>query len=409
MPSLRRPVTLSERSPWWVVAGVFLVLMVSSGFGFYNLSVYMNALADERSFAVGELSGAIAVMFVVSGVSGMGVARLMERVDVRWVMVAGAAIAGASLAAVGAAQEIWHVWLLYALFGIGNSGISLIPGTTLVTRWFPGANRSVALSVASTGLSTGGIVLTPACASVIHHLGIGAAMPWFGAVQFLVIVPIALWLVRSWPDETRAEARPLPGESVRSALGSRFFLATTAAYVLILGTQVGAIAHLFNHVQRMTDHVVASLAVSVMAGVSIVGRLLGGVVVTTFPILAFTLINVAGQSLGMVALAYADSEVTALAGAAVFGITVGNLLMLQPLIVVQAFGVGGYPRLYAVANAATTLGVAGGPLAMGLLHDAFDYRVAFLAAALMSGVAFFVFLVGGGLPSAQRLGDVSRR
>ena len=409
MPSLRRPVTLSERSPWWVVAGVFLVLMVSSGFGFYNLSVYMNALADERSFAVGELSGAIAVMFVVSGVSGMGVARLMERVDVRWVMVAGAAIAGASLAAVGAAQEIWHVWLLYALFGIGNSGISLIPGTTLVTRWFPGANRSVALSVASTGLSTGGIVLTPACASVIHHLGIGAAMPWFGAVQFLVIVPIALWLVRSWPDETRAETRPLPGESVRSALGSRFFLATTAAYVLILGTQVGAIAHLFNHVQRMTDHVVASLAVSVMAGVSIVGRLLGGVVVTTFPILAFTLINVAGQSLGMVALAYADSEVTALAGAAVFGITVGNLLMLQPLIVVQAFGVGRYPRLYAVANAATTLGVAGGPLAMGLLHDAFDYRVAFLAAALMSGVAFFVFLVGGGLPSAQRIGDVSRR
>lgn len=400
---------MSGRSPWWVVAGVFLVLMVSSGFGFYNLSVYMNALADERSFAVGELSGAIAVMFVVSGFSGMVVARLMERVDVRWVMVAGAAIAGASLAAVGAAQEIWHVWLLYAMFGVGNSGISLIPGTTLVTRWFPGANRSVALSVASTGLSTGGIVLTPACASVIHHLGIGAAMPWFGAVQFVVIVPIALWLVRSWPDETRAAAPLPPGESVRTALGSRFFLATTAAYVLILGTQVGAIAHLFNHVQRMTDHVVASLAVSVMAGVSIVGRLLGGVVVTTFPILAFTLVNVAGQSLGMVALAYADSVVTALAGAAVFGITVGNLLMLQPLIVVQAFGVGRYPRLYAVANAATTLGVAGGPLAMGLLHDAFDYRVAFLAAALMSGVAFFVFVTGGRLPSESALRDVSSR
>lgn len=392
---------MRERSPWWVVAGVFLVLMVSSGFGFYNLSVYMNALADERSFAVGELSGAIAVMFVVSGVSGMVVARLMERIDVRWLMVAGAAIAGASLALVGVAQEIWHVWLLYAVFGIGNSGISLIPGTTLVTRWFPGANRSVALSVASTGLSTGGIVLTPACANAIHHLGIEAAMPWFGAVQFLVIVPIALWLVRSWPDQAKAAASLPPAASVRDALGSRFFLATTAAYVLILGTQVGAIAHLFNHVQRMTDHVVASLAVSVMAGVSIVGRLLGGVVVTTFPILAFTLLNVVGQSLGMMALALADSVVTSLAGAAVFGITVGNLLMLQPLIVVQAFGVTRYPRLYSVANATTTLGVAGGPLAMGLLHDAFDYRVAFLAAAVTGGVAFFIFVAGGRLPSAD--------
>ena len=399
---------LSERSPWWVVAGVFLVLMVSSGFGFYNLSVYMNALADERSFAIGELSGAIAVMFVVTGVSGMVVARLMERIDVRWVMVAGAAIAGASLSAVGAAQEIWHVWLLYAVFGIGNSGISLIPGTTLVTRWFPGANRSVALSVASTGLSTGGIVLTPACATAIHHLGIEAAMPWFGAVQFLVIVPIALWLVRSWPDQaTAASSRP-PAASVRDALGSRFFLTTTAAYVLILGTQVGAIAHLFNHVQRMTDHVVASLAVSVMAGVSIVGRLLGGLVVTTFPIRAFTLLNVAGQSLGMLALAFADSVVTSLAGAAVFGITVGNLLMLQPLIVVQAFGVMRYPRLYSVANATTTLGVASGPLAMGLLHDAFDYRIAFLASAVTGGVAFFIFLAGGRLPSAEASDDLSR-
>ena len=399
---------LSERSPWWVVAGVFLVLMVSSGFGFYNLSVYMNALADERSFAVGELSGAIAVMFVVSGVSGMVVARLMERVDVRWLMVVGAAIAGASLALVGVAQEIWHVWLLYAVFGVGNSGISLIPGTTLVTRWFPGANRSVALSVASTGLSTGGIVLTPACANAIHHLGIEAAMPWFGAVQFLVIVPIALWLVRSWPDQAKATASPPPAASVRDALGSRFFLATTAAYMLILGTQVGAIAHLFNHVQRMTDHVVASLAVSVMAGVSIVGRLLGGVVVTTFPILAFTLLNVVGQSLGMMALAFADSVVTSLAGAAVFGITVGNLLMLQPLIVVQAFGVVRYPRLYSVANATTTLGVAGGPLAMGLLHDAFDYRVAFLAAAVTGGVAFFIFVAGGRLPSADVGDDMGR-
>ena len=37
---------------WWIVAGVFLVLTVSSGFGFYNLSVYINVLAAARGFSV---------------------------------------------------------------------------------------------------------------------------------------------------------------------------------------------------------------------------------------------------------------------------------------------------------------------------------------------------------------------
>lgn len=390
------------KGPWWLVAGVFLVMMVSSGFGFYNLSVYMNALAGERAFAISHLSGAIALMFVVTGLSGMLVARLIERVDVRWVMVAGAAIAGAALGAVGEATEVWHVWLLYAVFGVGNSGVSLIPGTTVVTRWFPGANRSVALSVASTGLSTGGIVLTPLCADLLHRFGVGAAMPWFGAAMFAAIAPIALLLVRSWPpgggDGERRHAAP---ESVRSALRSRFFIGATAAYFLVLGSQVGGVAHLFNHVDRFTDHVIGSLAVSTMAGVSIVGRLLGGVIVTTFPIRAFTLINVAGQCLGLLVLAHADTAAIALAGAALFGATVGNLLMLQPLIVVQAFGVLRYPRLYAVANAVTTLGVAGGPLLMGVLHDGFDYTVAFVAAAAASALAFFVLVAAGALPGPR--------
>ena len=53
---------MSPKSPWWLVAGVFAVLSISSGFGFYNLSVYMNALATERGLAVADLSGAIAVL-----------------------------------------------------------------------------------------------------------------------------------------------------------------------------------------------------------------------------------------------------------------------------------------------------------------------------------------------------------
>ena len=35
---------------WYVVAGLFVVLTISSGLGFYNLSVYMNVLAAAKGW-----------------------------------------------------------------------------------------------------------------------------------------------------------------------------------------------------------------------------------------------------------------------------------------------------------------------------------------------------------------------
>ena len=225
---------MKPRSPWWLIAGVFVVLSMSSGFGFHNLSVYMNALVAERSFSVADISAGVAMLFIVSGIAGVVVGRLIERHDVRVVMVAGAIVGAAALALIGAASEIWHVWALYALFGVGNSGVSLVPATTVVTRWFPGANRSIAMSIASTGLSAGGVLLAPASAQVIHFFGVATAMPWFAvvylrlddhphgyrrvatampwfAVVYLgVIAPTALLLVRSWPPGRSAAGAAAP-------------------------------------------------------------------------------------------------------------------------------------------------------------------------------------------------------
>ena len=391
---------MKPHSPWWLIAGVFVVLSMSSGFGFHNLSVYMNALVAERGFSVANISAAVALLFIVSGVVGVVVGRLIERHDVRMVMVAGAVIGAAALGLIGVASEIWQVWVLYALFGVGNSGVSLVPATTVVTRWFPGANRSIAMSIASTGLSAGGVLLAPASAQVIHVLGVAAAMPWFAIVYLAVIAPTALLLVRSWPPGASGAHTTAP-RSLGGDLHSRFFIGTTAAYVALMAAQVGGIAHLFNHVATLTDHIVGSTAVSLLAMMSIFGRLLGGFLLAAgFPIRVLTGVSLAIQALGLGMLGYAATPVASLVGAAVFGLSVGNLLMLQPLLLVQAFGVRNYPRLFAVSHACSTVGVAGGPLAMGIIHDASSYSGSFGAAAVASAVALVVFIAAGALPRA---------
>ena len=153
---------------WWVVAGVFVMLMVTAGFGFYGLPVYLRALTVEEGFSVGAVSGATAVFFLVSGIAGLPVAGVMSRHDPRPLVAVGALTCGAALLLLGRVSEVWHVYVVYALFGAGFAASSLVPGTTLVTRWFS-RRRSVTLSVASTGLSAGGVLITPVVAAVVEQ------------------------------------------------------------------------------------------------------------------------------------------------------------------------------------------------------------------------------------------------
>ncbi|RAV68856.1 MFS transporter, partial [Aerococcus mictus] len=98
----------------------------------------------------------------------------------------------------GHVNALWQLYGFYVLFGVGYACCALIPGTTLVARWFA-RRRSLALSVASTGLSLGGILLTPLSARLIAHLGFAGAAPWFALVFMLGIVPIAWLAIRPSP------------------------------------------------------------------------------------------------------------------------------------------------------------------------------------------------------------------
>jgi hypothetical protein len=67
-----------------------------------------------------------------------------------------------------------------------------------------------------------------------------------------------------------------------------------------------------------------------------------------------------------------------------FGITIGNILLLQSMLLAEAYGAQQYPRIYSIGNLLSTVGVAGGPLVLGVLHDLASYRFAYLGAMVAS-------------------------
>jgi MFS family permease len=390
---------------WSVVAGVFVMLFTTAGLGFYGLSVYLRALTVERGFSLAAVSGATAVFFLVSGLTGLPVAALMARRDPRLLIAAGALVAGAALAMVGRVQQVWQVYAVYALFGAGFAASSLVPGTTLVTRWFA-RRRSVALSVASTGLSAGGVVLTPAVAALVERHGLAAVAPWAGLALVLGVVPVT-GLLRPSPEQAglQPDGDPAPppsapaavrGALARDALRTRFFACVTVAHLLAMLAQVGGIAHLFNLVGERVDVTTAATALSLLAVSSLVGRLAGGVVAARTSQRAMAVVLMVAQAVSLLLVVAVPGRTAVLASTVAFGLTVGNLLMLHPLLLAERFGVRDYGRIYSRSQLVATFGVAAGPAVLGLLHGALGgYGAAFALAASASLVAALVLAASG--------------
>ncbi|MEQ9519748.1 MAG: MFS transporter [Parvibaculum sp.] len=410
---MNQPDAEDDRQPifygWYIVFASFVVMTVSAGFGFYNLSVYLSAFVAERNFSVGYTSAATAAFFISAGVTGLGVARLIDRYDPRWTISAGALIAASVLACAGMVRELWQLYLFYILFGAGYSACALLPCTTLVARWFV-KKRSIALSFASTGLSLGGILLTPLSVTLIESLGLGGAAPWLGVGLFLGIVPMSVLLFRPSPasmglapDGTRIRdsdvgaPTTIEGVPYQVAVRSRFFIFSTIMFMTSMLAQVGSIAHQFSLVLGRTgDKETAALAVSLMAGASITGRLIGGWALPHLSSRYFMAALLVGQACALGLYALAGTVAALLTSAILFGFTVGNLLMMQPLLIAEAFGTAAYARIYSTSQLFTTFGVASGPAAFGLIFEtAGGYTASYFYGAAASFIALGALVIAG--------------
>ncbi len=386
-----------DYNPWRIVLGASLTMCITAGFGFYNHSVLLSALSQSGRYSVNEGSLAISLYFLAAGFSGVFIARLLERDDVRVIMTVFGLSSALALAAVGQVKSLPGLYIAYIIFGIGHGGSALLPATTLITRWFP-ERRSVALSITSTGLSMGGIIITPWSARLIGDIGLSQAT-WQLAIYFALSFTLATWVfLRSAPSTTANGAKPIPenGLSHQQARGNRFFWMLTATYTFAMATQVGGIAHLVSLVAQSLGLAGATAIMAVMAMFSIIGRLIGGWLLLNVSYRLFTLSCLSLQIVAMLALSTAESTWDYRIAAAMFGLTVGNLLMLQPLLIAEAFGSKAYSRNFAFSNMVSTIGVASGPILLGLVFSTTgSYPYAYLMAAAAAAIATVLFACAG--------------
>jgi hypothetical protein len=182
------------------------------------------------------------------------------------------------------------------------------------------------------------------------------------------------------------------------AVRSRFFIAVTVAYTFVFAAQVGGIQHLVKLVEERSTTSLAATATLVLAASSVVARLAGGQLTMRLPMLGFTVGCAAVQGVSLLAIASVEATAGLMISIALFGATVGNLLMLHPLLVGAKFGPRDYPRIFSRSQLIVFVGTAAGPYLLGVLHDAAgDYLVAYLVAGTLSLVGATVLSRAGAL------------
>jgi MFS family permease len=405
------------RSPEWrIVWAAFTVAVFAWGVGFYGPSVLLHELHVDRGWLVSAVSLAVTCHFLVSAVIVLRLPAIHRRFGLAAATRAGGLLAG--LGVIGWALAPSPGWLFPATF-LSGTGWALTSGAAInaiVAPWFD-RDRPKALAMAFNGASVGGILFAPLWPVLIAWLGLKATGIVIGTLMAVVLWWVAGAYLRTTPDaerpstdgETkiaRSTAAPAAG-APRAPLASgvaiwreRRFATLSAAFALGLFAQIGLVAHLFLLLAPALGRFGAGLGVGLATLCAVFGRTaLGWLLPPEANRRAAAALNVLVQAAGTIALlaAAGTSVPLLLVGCILFGLGMGNLVSLPPLIAQLEFRREDVERVVAAVTATNQMIFAFAPAALGMLRDLGGWQGAPLLLALV------VQIVAAGLLWSGRL------
>jgi predicted MFS family arabinose efflux permease len=243
------------------------------------------------------------------------------------------------------------------------------------------------MAVSQTGVSLAGILVVPLATWLIRSEGLAFATEVLAALVVGVALPVAFFVLRGDPTahgevaDGHAHTAALaaagtpraigPVFRTRDALRTQAFWGLALAFSLGLFAQVGFLAHQLASLREKLDPASAAFTVSATAFGSVVGRILIGPFADRIEKRRIALVLFLVQAVATFCFARAASGAALGSAAFVFGLTMGNIFMLQPLLVGEFFGIGSFARVLGSMQLVTQLACGLGPVAVGLAFERF--------------------------------------
>lgn len=391
---------------WRMVAACLVVAVVAWGLGLFGSSVYLHAVTQEKGWSIGLVSSAITLFYLIAAGSLMLVGSGIDRFGPRPVIGLGAVLLAAGVAAIGQASAPWHVHAAFLVMGVGWACLSTTAITTTLAPWFE-RHQGRAVSSALMGASIGGMIGVPALLFGVERLGFADAMLAAAGIALAVLLPIALFVLRHRPQDMGllpdGEApsggpAPPPVRRWRRAEALRTWALRSVAITFGIGLmiQIGFLTHHVSLVAPLLGAGGASATVAATAVTAFLGRLALARFADRIDVRLTTGAMLVLAAAALTALALFPVPAVLVGASMVYGLTVGNVTTLSPIIVRREFGAASFGAIYGAAATVIQLASAMGPGFYGLLRDAFgSYGPPLLIAAGLDLIAAVVIVAGG--------------
>jgi sugar phosphate permease len=399
-PALARRIAARHFYGWVVAVSCLAMMFVTVGVGYYGQSVFLKPLKLEHGWSSSVVNAASGLYFGLSGIAGFVVGRHIDRRGAVPFLAFGIVATGFAVAGLGLVEHEWQLFVVYAAMAVAYGVGAALPISSMLSRWFI-RSRAKATSISSTGVSLGGAILVPVGTALIEAHGLATAAPILGALVIVVALPVLLLavvpdpaLVGQQPDGGPAKAEAAParrmGDQYRvwtrnDAMRTTSFWALLIGFTLALAAQTAVLINqqtFLSDSDKLGSLSAAALAVTTTTVGSIVARLAMGQIADGLDKRWVTVGLFALQGLAIALYTIAGSTWSIYLVATVFGFTIGNVYMMQSLLVGELFGITSFATVYSVIALAGQLGSAAGMFFIGWARDASGgYTMPFLVLA----------------------------
>ncbi len=182
---------------WIVVAVVFVVTLAGVGVR-ATPGVLIVPLEQAFGWSDAAISGAIALNFVLFGLTGPFAAAMVQTLGLKRTMTMSMLLLALGSGLSSLVTEMWQLYFTWGvLVGVGTGGVSMGVATAVANRWFM-HRRGLVLGLLTASNATGQLIFLPALAWLANHVGWHAA-PLAAAVVLTAMIPFVLLLLPESP------------------------------------------------------------------------------------------------------------------------------------------------------------------------------------------------------------------
>ena len=367
---------------WILAVTLGFTETVSWGVLYYAFSVLIAPTTAELGWSRAEISGALSVMLVVSGLAGLVVGRWLDEHGPRLLMTAASIAAVPLVVAWSEASDLFSFYLIWIGIGVVFAALNYGPAFATMIVWFR-RHRSRALTLVTLMAGFSSTVFVPLTAWLVSVQGWRSALVTLAAIlAVFTILPHGFVLRRRPADlglgvdgdpleagDGVATATPEPSHSFREALRDpsfKWLALAFALYALGVGVPVHLLAYLGDHGYPLAF---AAAAAGGIGAAQVLGRLLFAPLERRLAPRTISVLTYLGQPVALLVLLFVPSALGVVAFVVLFGAARGAETLVRSTIVAGLYGPRRVASISAALTLATTVTQAISPVSLGAVYD----------------------------------------